>query len=66
MLVTGIEKDDIEQGDLSFAWGLNDRLNILGRWNYDFYLLNCYQSKRFYLRSKKFDQYLQRIALWFV
>ena len=29
-------KNDIEQGDLSFAWGLNDRLNILGRWNYDF------------------------------
>jgi len=29
-------KNDIEQGDLSFAWGLSDRLNILGRWNYDF------------------------------
>ena len=29
-------KNDIEQGDLSFAWGLSDRFNILGRWNYDF------------------------------
>ena len=29
-------KNDIEQGDLSFAWGINSRLNLLGRWNYDF------------------------------
>lgn len=29
-------KDDTEQGDISFAYGINDRLNILGRWNYDF------------------------------
>lgn len=29
-------KNDIEQGDISFAWGLSDNLNILGRWNYDF------------------------------
>ena len=29
-------KNDIEQGDISFAWGLSDHLNILGRWNYDF------------------------------
>lgn len=29
-------KDGIEQGDVSFAWGINSRMNILGRWNYDF------------------------------
>ena len=29
-------KNDIEQGDFSFAWGINSRLNLLGRWNYDF------------------------------
>ena len=29
-------KNDIEQGDISFAWGVSDHLNILGRWNYDF------------------------------
>ena len=29
-------KNDIEQGDVSFAWGLSSNLNILGRWNYDF------------------------------
>lgn len=29
-------KDDIEQGDVSFAYGVNNNFNILGRWNYDF------------------------------
>jgi LPS-assembly protein len=29
-------KNDIEQGDVSFAWAINNHLNILGRWNYDF------------------------------
>jgi len=29
-------KNDIEQGDVSFAWGISSSLNILGRWNYDF------------------------------
>ena len=29
-------KNDIEQGDLSFSWGVSSRLNLLGRWNYDF------------------------------
>lgn len=29
-------KDGIEQGDISIAWGLTDRLAMLGRWNYDF------------------------------
>ena len=29
-------KNGIEQGDVSFAWGINNHLNILGRWNYDF------------------------------
>ncbi len=29
-------KDDIEQGDLSFAWNITSGLNLLGRWNYDF------------------------------
>ena len=29
-------KNDIAQGDMSFAWGINDNLKVLGRWNYDF------------------------------
>tara|TARA_B110000240_G_scaffold193826_1_gene240324 strand:- start:61 stop:2352 length:2292 start_codon:yes stop_codon:yes gene_type:complete len=29
-------RNDVEQGDLSFSWGINSHLNLLGRWNYDF------------------------------
>ncbi len=29
-------KNEIEQGDVSFAYGINSNFNILGRWNYDF------------------------------
>ena len=29
-------KNDIAQGDMSFAWSIMDNLKVLGRWNYDF------------------------------
>ena len=29
-------KNDVAQGDMSFAWSLLDNLKVLGRWNYDF------------------------------